>query len=251
MPFARSADDHQRKNAQALQAAGAALMVEEEGPDRRVAGRRAPRAAGRDPARIEAMEDAARRLGRPDAAARVADLLRRPGAACLGRSSTSTSSGIGGSGMSGIAEVLLNLGYTVSGSDLKRSRGHRPAGLARGARSRRGTAADHLQGAHVVVTSTAVKARQPRGAGGAPARHPGDPARGDAGRADAPQVRGGGGGQPRQDHHHLHGRPRARQGRARSHRGGRAAAWASWARARAWARATSWWRRRTSPTARS
>ena len=29
--------------------------------------------------------------------------------------------GIGGSGMSGIAEVLLNLGYTVSGSDLKRS----------------------------------------------------------------------------------------------------------------------------------
>ena len=29
--------------------------------------------------------------------------------------------GIGGSGMSGIAEVLLNLGYTVSGSDLKRT----------------------------------------------------------------------------------------------------------------------------------
>ena len=29
--------------------------------------------------------------------------------------------GIGGSGMSGIAEVLLNLGYTVSGSDLRRS----------------------------------------------------------------------------------------------------------------------------------
>jgi UDP-N-acetylmuramate--alanine ligase len=29
--------------------------------------------------------------------------------------------GIGGSGMSGIAEVLLNLGYSVSGSDLKRS----------------------------------------------------------------------------------------------------------------------------------
>ena len=36
--------------------------------------------------------------------------------------------GIGGSGMSGIAEVLLNLGYAVSGSDLKRSADHRPPG---------------------------------------------------------------------------------------------------------------------------
>ena len=38
--------------------------------------------------------------------------------------------GIGGIGMSGIAEVLLNLGYTVSGSDLKRVLGH---GAPRGA----------------------------------------------------------------------------------------------------------------------
>ena len=45
--------------------------------------------------------------------------------------------GIGGSGMSGIAEVLLNLGYTVSGSDLKRSAvTDRLAAL--GARVRRG-----------------------------------------------------------------------------------------------------------------
>ena len=36
--------------------------------------------------------------------------------------------GIGGIGMSGIAEILLNLGMKVSGSDLKRSAGHRPAG---------------------------------------------------------------------------------------------------------------------------
>jgi len=64
--------------------------------------------------------------------------------------------GIGGIGMSGIAEVLLNLGYEVSGSDLRESsvtsrlvdmgavihKGHRP---------------ENVEGAHVVVTSTAVK----------------------------------------------------------------------------------------------
>jgi UDP-N-acetylmuramate--alanine ligase len=64
--------------------------------------------------------------------------------------------GIGGSGMSGIAEVLLNLGYTVSGSDLRRSGvTDRLAGL--GARVFEGHAAGHVEGAHVVVTSTAVR----------------------------------------------------------------------------------------------
>ncbi len=38
--------------------------------------------------------------------------------------------GIGGIGMSGIAEVLLNLGYKISGSDLKSSSGHAAPGLA-------------------------------------------------------------------------------------------------------------------------
>lgn len=64
--------------------------------------------------------------------------------------------GIGGIGMSGIAEVLLTLGYSVSGSDTKPSNiterlqnlgatiyeGHKPA---------------HVEGAHVVVTSSAIK----------------------------------------------------------------------------------------------
>jgi UDP-N-acetylmuramate--alanine ligase len=64
--------------------------------------------------------------------------------------------GIGGSGMSGIAEVLLNLGYTVSGSDLKRSGvTDRLAGL--GARVFEGHAARNVDAAHVVVTSTAVR----------------------------------------------------------------------------------------------
>jgi UDP-N-acetylmuramate--alanine ligase len=68
--------------------------------------------------------------------------------------------GIGGSGMSGIAEVLLNLGYTVTGSDLKLSpvTGHLQA---LGARVFEGHAAPNVEGAHVVVTSTAVRASNP------------------------------------------------------------------------------------------
>jgi UDP-N-acetylmuramate--alanine ligase len=68
--------------------------------------------------------------------------------------------GIGGSGMSGIAEVLLNLGYTVTGSDLRRSAvTDRLAAL--GARVALGHDAAHLKGAHVVVTSTAVRSDNP------------------------------------------------------------------------------------------
>ena len=68
--------------------------------------------------------------------------------------------GIGGIGMSGIAEVLLNLGYQVSGSDLKLSdttkrleslggvifKGHRP---------------EQVEGADVVVVSSAVRSDNP------------------------------------------------------------------------------------------
>jgi UDP-N-acetylmuramate--alanine ligase len=68
--------------------------------------------------------------------------------------------GIGGSGMSGIAEVLLNLGYAVSGSDLKRSA--TTAHLeTRGARIFEGHAAANVAGAQVVVISTAVHADNP------------------------------------------------------------------------------------------
>ena len=64
--------------------------------------------------------------------------------------------GIGGSGMSGIAEVLLNLGYTVSGSDLgSNAATERLAQL--GARVTRGHQAANVEGADAVVTSTAVK----------------------------------------------------------------------------------------------
>ena len=64
--------------------------------------------------------------------------------------------GIGGTGMSGIAEVLLNLGYKVSGSDLQTSDVTlRLAGL--GAKVFKGHRADRVHGADVAVISSAVK----------------------------------------------------------------------------------------------
>jgi UDP-N-acetylmuramate--alanine ligase len=63
--------------------------------------------------------------------------------------------GIGGVGMSGIAEVLLTLGYRVTGSDARRS--ETVERLERlGAKVYLGHAAGHLEGAHVVVYSSAV-----------------------------------------------------------------------------------------------
>ncbi|MDA3915204.1 UDP-N-acetylmuramate--L-alanine ligase [Oleiagrimonas sp.] len=63
--------------------------------------------------------------------------------------------GIGGVGMSGIAEVLHNLGYNVSGSDRARSATtERLAAL--GIRVHEGHADDHVEGADVVVTSSAI-----------------------------------------------------------------------------------------------
>jgi UDP-N-acetylmuramate--alanine ligase len=68
--------------------------------------------------------------------------------------------GIGGIGMSGIAEVLLNLGYRVSGSDLRSSAvTQRLAGL--GAAVFEGHRAENIAGAEVVVTSSAIAAENP------------------------------------------------------------------------------------------
>jgi UDP-N-acetylmuramate--alanine ligase len=68
--------------------------------------------------------------------------------------------GIGGIGMSGIAELLLNLGYAVSGSDLKRSditdRLQRLGGAIF-----KTHAAEHIEGADVVVVSSAIEPDNP------------------------------------------------------------------------------------------
>lgn len=68
--------------------------------------------------------------------------------------------GIGGVGMAGIAEVLINLGYEVQGSDLKL--GPATARLRTlGARVTEGHSADHLGEADVVVVSSAIAADNP------------------------------------------------------------------------------------------
>lgn len=68
--------------------------------------------------------------------------------------------GIGGIGMSGIAEVLLNQGYTISGSDLTDSDNTKR--LAKlGAQVLIGHRAENILGANVVVISSAVKADNP------------------------------------------------------------------------------------------
>ena len=68
--------------------------------------------------------------------------------------------GIGGAGMSGIAEVLVNQGFTVSGSDLAESRSTRHL-RELGATIHQGHAAAHVQGADVLVVSSAVAAANP------------------------------------------------------------------------------------------
>ena len=68
--------------------------------------------------------------------------------------------GIGGIGMSGIAEVLLNLGYTVQGSDAHENANVKRL-IAKGATVHIGHSADNLGDAAVVVVSTAIRRDNP------------------------------------------------------------------------------------------
>lgn len=68
--------------------------------------------------------------------------------------------GIGGVGMSAIAEVLINLGYQISGSDQKASAISEKL-AAQGAKIFYGHHADNVEGAHVVVTSSAIAKDNP------------------------------------------------------------------------------------------
>ena len=79
--------------------------------------------------------------------------------------------GIGGIGMSGIAEVMRNLGYSVQGSDI--AEGYVIEGLRkRGIKVMIGHAAENLGDAAVVVTSTAVRRNNPEVAAALEARIP-------------------------------------------------------------------------------
>src|SRR3990172_3966719 len=68
--------------------------------------------------------------------------------------------GIGGVGMSGIAEVLVNQGYSVTGSDLRLSSTTERLALM-GARIYEGHHAKHLENVDVVVTSSAIRPSNP------------------------------------------------------------------------------------------
>lgn len=67
--------------------------------------------------------------------------------------------GIGGIGMSGIAEILINLGFTISGSDLSVSENTEYL-ASLGAHIYTGHAAEHIIGAEAVVYSSAVKPQE-------------------------------------------------------------------------------------------
>src|SRR5881394_1735467 len=69
--------------------------------------------------------------------------------------------GIGGIGMSGIAEVLCNLGFVVSGSDLKKSKNTGRLETLFNIRISEGHAAENVGDAQVVVYSSAVKEDNP------------------------------------------------------------------------------------------
>ena len=122
--------------------------------------------------------------------------------------------GIGGIGMCGIAEVLRDQGYAVTGSDLRES-----ATVARlralGIPVALGHDAAKSGGPTSWWSRRPCAPDNPEVVAGAAARHPGDPARRDAGRADAPEGRHRGRRHARQDHDHLAGRARARRRRAR------------------------------------
>ena len=222
IPLPTATDDHQRKNAEVLAQAGAAEVLEQRDlTGSRLAGRIVA-AGSAIPTRRRLMGGAARRLARPDAAARIVDRVVRAGGkiaarratagrhehavpdaqerdGVLGRTRRVHFVGIGGIGMSGIAELLVNLGYEVSGSDLKRS-----------------DVTDRLEALGVArVRGPRRRPRRRRGrrrvlVGGAPANpeiaeaarapHPRHSARRDAGRADAAALRHRGRRRPRQDH---------------------------------------------------
>jgi UDP-N-acetylglucosamine:LPS N-acetylglucosamine transferase len=140
----------------------------------------------RDAQQLQRMSEANRKLAHPDAAARVVDLatkiidrvdelivdsLYRATLSTINSQLSITNVykkyqhihfvGIGGIGMSGIAEVLLNLGYNVSGSDARKSAiTDRLEKLVREG-LRRDTRPSNIEGAQVVVTSTAVRADNP------------------------------------------------------------------------------------------
>src|SRR6185312_400220 len=113
------------------------------------------RAADRDLGGCEGLRQARRRKG--DRRSRARACGRR---LMLGRTRRIHFVGIGGIGMSGIAELLANLGYEVSGSDAKTS-DVTDRLVTLGVRVERGHDASHVRNADVVVVSSAIQLGNP------------------------------------------------------------------------------------------
>ena len=124
--------------------------------------------------------------------------------------------GIGGSGMSGIAEVLLSSGYAVSGSDTK------PSSITErlqnlGAKIFDYHNAANVHGAHVIVISSAVKPDNVEVVEAHKSENSGDPPRGNARRVDAPEIWNCRCRRARKNHHHFDDRLGSRRRGTRSH----------------------------------
>ena len=217
-----------------------------------------------DPARLAAMAAAAKSAGRPDAARLLADLTE---AIASGKTVSRIHEGspamkmpqtiglvhfigIGGIGMSGIAEVLHNLGYRVQGSDQADS-----ANVQRlrdkGIECFVGHRAENLGDAEVVVVSTADQEVQSGTEGGARKAAADRAARRDAGRADALPPGDRDRRHARQDHDDVAGRRRCSTPAASTRPWSMAASSTPTAPMRAWAPASGWWSRPTRATAPS
>ena len=166
VPFPAAVDDHQTRNAEYAVRAGAARAAARARADADLAGREAARAARARPAAARQMARAAR-AQRDRRRGRAARRRVRAGGRGGGmkdrmrRIDRIHFVGIGGSGMCGIAEVLLNLGYAVQGSDLRARARRRVGSRASARRSCSATRADNVDDADVVVVSSAIDADNP------------------------------------------------------------------------------------------
>ena len=160
--------------------------------------------------------------------------------------------GIGGIGMSGIAELLANLGYEVSGSDREAvATSTRLAGDSSASRCTRDIGRTTSATRDVVVVLVGGAAVEPGDRRGDAARHSGDSARRDAGGADAAAVLDRGRRLARQDDDDVDDRGRARAGRAGSDGGDRRAAERVRQQRAARPRRATWWRKRMKAIGRS
>ncbi len=176
VPLPGAPADHQRRNAEVLAAQGAAVLLDDAACTPQLLAAVVDELLA-DPTRLASMRRAAAALGRPDAAARVAELVVRADAAAaadgreagepvstleldLGRPRRIHVVGVGGAGMSAVATVLVAMGHEVSGSDLKES-----AALARlralGVEVAIGHDPANVAGAEALTISSAVDAANP------------------------------------------------------------------------------------------